>query len=40
MDDALERDMTEVLTSFLARRYRRRARNRASRALAPAQLAP
>ena len=41
MDDDLVRDVTEVLTSFCARLYGRRgARNRASRALAHAQLAP
>jgi len=34
VEDDLVRDMTEILTSFCARRYRRRsARNRAEKAL-------
>jgi putative resolvase len=41
VEDDLVRDMTEVLTSFCARLYgRRRARNRALRALGCAQGAP
>jgi len=38
VDDDLVRDMTEVLTSFCARLYgRRAAAHRAAKALAPAQ---